>query len=85
METQFNRDATVMLNFNGKPMSRAYYNLVISKRDVGLFCKGIKPHRHWRFTDVKNYFGLKGNKQSVYAQLCKMVDELLSKNENSVK
>lgn len=73
MSTQFEKDFEKTFSFNGKPMSRAYYNLVVSKRDVALFCKGIKPHRNWRFTDVKDYFGLKGNKQKVYEQLCEMV------------
>jgi len=36
----------------------AMYNLICSKRDLKLFCKGIKPHRRWRLKDVKEYFGL---------------------------
>ena len=45
------------------------------KRDVGLFCKGMIAHRNWRLKDVKDYFGLKGNKESILDQLTKMIEE----------
>ena len=38
--------------------TRGLYNLGIFRRDLKLFCKGIKPHRNWRLKDVKAYFGL---------------------------
>ena len=25
----------------------------------------MKPNRHWKITDVKNYFGIKGNKDAI--------------------
>ena len=56
-------------------MTRAYWNLVVSIRDVGLFTKGIAPNRHWRLKHVKEYFGIKGNKESIYKQLQVMLDE----------
>ena len=49
--------------------NKGYYNLVISIRDLSLFSKGIKPHRFWRLKDVKNYFGLKGNTQTILKRL----------------
>lgn len=76
-KAQFEKDLNVMLQVNGKPMSRAIWNLIISKRDLALFCKGMKPHRYWRFNDVKIYFGLKGNKHKVYEQLCEMVNTIV--------
>ena len=86
--TGFERDKEVTFSYidkNGsRPMARAYWNLVISIRDVGLFTKGIKPNRHWRFNVVKQYFGVKGNKDKVYEQLNQMLEdyklELLTKN-----
>ena len=45
-------------DLSNKASSRAMYNLICSKRDLSLFCKGIKPHRKWRLKDVKTYFGL---------------------------
>jgi hypothetical protein len=44
--------------FNGKPMSRGYYNLVVSIRDFKFYKSGMKPHRGWKPTWVREYFGL---------------------------
>jgi len=65
MKTQFELDLQKSISINGKQSSRAYYNLVVSIRDVSLFDIGMKPHRHWRLKDVKWYFGLKGNTKKV--------------------
>ena len=54
---------------NGTSMPKGFYNLLISIRDCGLYAKGIKPHRHFRITDVKVYFGIKGSASSMYDQL----------------
>ena len=59
--TQFEVDFGNELNVNGAPMSRAYWNLIISIRDCSLYSKGIKPHRNWKITNVKWYFGVKGS------------------------
>jgi hypothetical protein len=77
--TRFEEDKETMFRYidsNGsRPMSRAYWNLVVSIRDVGLFCEGIAPNRHWRLKHVKEYFGVKGGKQKIYDQLNEMLDE----------
>ncbi len=77
--TGFERDKGVMFTYadkNGsRPMSWAYWNLVISIRDVGLFTKGIKPYGGWKFGWVKEYFGVKGRKDKVYEQLIQMLEE----------
>ena len=65
MKTQFELDLEKPISINGRQSSRAYYNLVVSIRDVSLFDIGMKPHRHWRLKDVKWYFGLKGNTKKV--------------------
>jgi hypothetical protein len=67
--TQFQIDLGNEFSMNGKPMSRAYYNLAVSIRDVKIFQMGMKPHRNWRLKDVKWYFGVKGNKGKVLTQL----------------
>lgn len=46
-----------------------WYNLVLSIRDLGLYSHGIIPHRYWKISDVKTYFGIKGNATSMKAQL----------------
>ena len=53
---QFLKDLHTPNNFMGT--NKAMYNLICSKRDLFLFCKGIKPHKNWRLKDVKEYFGL---------------------------
>jgi hypothetical protein len=47
----------------------ALYNLAVCVGQLKLFSKGIKPSRHWRLKDVKNYFGLSGGTDKVLAQL----------------
>jgi len=74
--TQYQLDLQRPLSINGVQSSRAFYNLVVSIRDVSLFSKGMKPHRGWRITDVKNYFGVKGNPTKVLAQLQELRDNL---------
>ena len=76
--TQYQLDLQRPLNINGAQSSRAFYNLVISIRDVSLFSKGIKPYRGWRITDVKNYFGVKGNPAKVLIQLQALKEDLVS-------
>ena len=59
--TQFANDMCISFNLNGKQTPRGYWNLIVSIRDCKLFSKGIKPTRSWKITNVKNYFGVKGN------------------------
>jgi hypothetical protein len=75
--TQFQLDLQRPLSINGAQSSRAFYNLVVSIRDVSLFSKGIKPHGGWRITDVKNYFGVKGNPTKVLIQLQELREDLI--------
>ena len=49
-----------------------WYNLIISIRDLSLYSKGIKPHRRWKITPLKIYFGIKGNTKSMLDKLRKM-------------
>ena len=69
-----------------RPMTRAYWNLVVSIRDLSLFCVGISPNRHWRLKHVKDYFGIKGGKEKILTQLEDMLEEYkveLSKHEQN--
>lgn len=70
--TQFYRDMTdpnSVIKVNNGAMPLGYYNLIVSIRDCGLYAVGIKPHRNWKITDVKRYFGLTGNARSLKVQL----------------
>jgi hypothetical protein len=67
--TQFESDCAQMLRVNDGYMSRGIWNLLLSIRDCKLYSKGIKPHRNWRITDVKNYFGISGGASKCAEQL----------------
>ena len=58
--TKFQIDLGQNLNVNGSPMPAGVWNLLLSIRDCKLYSKGIKPHRNWKISDVKWYFGNKG-------------------------
>ena len=80
--TQFYRDMTdqnKVINVNNGTMPLGYYNLIVSIRDCGLYAVGIKPHRNWKITDVKRYFGLTGSAQSLKAQLEEIRDMFKNK------
>lgn len=62
-------DNSKQINVNGSMMPRGYYNLILSIRDVKLYDKGLKPHRYWKISDVKNYFGVKGSANKIANQL----------------
>jgi hypothetical protein len=62
-------------SFNGKEMSRGMYNLMVTRRDMKMYSRhNMKPHRFWKITDVKTYFGLSGGKDKV----CQQIEELLA-------
>lgn len=63
--TKFQEDLGKSIDVNGTPMPVGYWNLIISIRDVKLYSKGIKPHRMWKISDVKWYFGVKGSAQQI--------------------
>ena len=74
-ESQFLTDFDTQLTLNGAKSNRAVWNLICSRRDVKLWQVGMKPHRGWKITDVKNYFGIKGNKNVIVEKieyLCEM-------------
>tara|TARA_Y100001938_G_scaffold150834_1_gene243705 strand:- start:154 stop:402 length:249 start_codon:yes stop_codon:yes gene_type:complete len=62
-----------LIDLNSDDTHRNYnlgwYNLIISIRDLRLYIKGIKPHRRWKITPLKEYFGIKGSKDKMLEQL----------------
>jgi hypothetical protein len=79
-QTQFELDLVKPLTINGNKSCKGFYNLVVSIRDMKLYCKGMKANRFWKISHVKDYFGVKGNKESVLEQLIVMRDEIFPKN-----
>jgi hypothetical protein len=71
--------AKTMATGGGKTMKHCIYNLIVTRRDVKLWAKfGMKPHYGWKITDVKNYFGIKGNKHKISEQIEAMCDSFLA-------
>lgn len=73
-ESPFGQDLCKPMTINGSTSSRGYYNLVVSIRDVRLYKAGIKPHRYWKVTDIKKYFGISGNADTLLSKLEKIKD-----------
>ena len=77
-DTKFVEDLEKSLRINTKNSNMGTYNLIISKRDIGLFCLGMKPHKNWKLKDLKKYFGLKGKKEKCKAQIDFLSDLFLN-------
>ena len=61
---EINADCQFMSDLsNNSKMAR--YNLIIVKGQLQLFSKGIKPNRHFRLKDIKRYFGITGNTETL--------------------
>ena len=61
----------------------AMFNLITSKGAMKLWCKGIKPNRNWKVTQVKKYFGVNGNKEVLKDKLNLLYDILTRENKGS--
>ena len=54
----------------------ARFNLICTERDLKLWCNiGMKPHRAWKVSDVKKYFGLTGSKQTLLPKFMALKEE----------
>ena len=73
-QTGFEKDWNRPIMINQVKSNKGYYNLVVTLRDLKLHSKGIKPHRNWRISDVKKYFGIKGNTQTLIQRLEDFLD-----------
>ena len=62
-----------------------WYNLIISIRDFRLYSKGIKPHRNWKITLLKTYFGIKGNAKSMLDQLLQIKQTIKERQKDEDK
>tara|TARA_B100001029_G_C14866901_1_gene342287 strand:- start:360 stop:671 length:312 start_codon:yes stop_codon:yes gene_type:complete len=77
-------DEDRVMNVNGSPMSQGVWNMICSHRDLKLWCRlGMKPHRGWKVSQAKAYFGIKGNKDKLLSEfeaLKAEVDEILGRS-----
>ncbi len=69
---------------NAKKFDWPSWNLLCSVRDLTIFCEfGMKPHRHWRLRQVKEYFGIKGKKEKVLDQLLFLKGSLMGEDQDT--
>ena len=80
---EINEDCQFMIDLVMCPRNYnlGMWNLICSIRDLKLFCEGIKPNRHWKFTPLKEYFGMTGNKETLLAKL-ELLKETLDGDNN---
>ncbi len=61
---------------NPQTMNRAEFNLICSKRDISLWTKiGMKPHRGWKVSDAKEYFAIKGTKDTLLVNFMEVFNQ----------
>jgi len=66
-------------NINDGTWNDAIYNLIVTKRDVCVYADTngqCKPNRRWKISDVKEYFGIKGNRDRVRDLICWLVEQI---------
>lgn len=68
-QPQYFADLQKPIRINDGVMSIGIYNLIVSIRDLKIYSRGMKPHRNWRITDVKKYFGVQGSTLNILSKL----------------
>ena len=54
----------------------ARYNVIVVKGQLQLFSKGIKPNRHFRLKDIKRYFGITGDTETLINKI-NVIDKVI--------
>ena len=67
--TNYQKDLKNVIHINSTKSTKAYYNLVVSIRDVKLWKAGLKAHRYFTLKSIKDYFGIKGNPDQLLEEL----------------
>tara|TARA_R110002020_G_scaffold111081_1_gene256509 strand:- start:783 stop:1076 length:294 start_codon:yes stop_codon:yes gene_type:complete len=73
---------TINISSEGKAKNipLAVWKMMLTKRDLYLYSKGLKINRHWKISDVKTYFGIKGRGiDKVLAQFMEIHNEVTTK------
>lgn len=69
------------VNYEGKKIDYIGYQLATTKYALGLYAKGIRLDRHFKVTDYKKYYGLKGKTpQDVLKSFMVIYDDYMSGN-----
>lgn len=75
------RDGDSKILVNGTEWPQAVWNLILTKRDVSIYADTqgkMKITRSWKISNVKKYFGVKGNRDRVRDLICWLVDYVKS-------
>jgi hypothetical protein len=83
IDSQFWHDWTTSTT----PVNPGWWNLTISVRDLKMWTRGIKANRHWKVSNVKDYFNIRGNKESLVTQIeaiQRLIDNLQQGDSGSV-
>lgn len=54
-------DDPMLTTVNGISIEMWRWNLMLLRRDVRMYSKGLIPHRGWKVTTVKRYLGVTGS------------------------
>jgi len=85
-DTQFFADLFNDMSLQGQPTPLAVYNLIVTHRDLKLYCSSsgsIIPHRGWRVSDVKRYFSLKGTGKKLLERFEALKDQTMKMIEDA--
>ena len=66
------------IQFNGKPILVEEYNMLITKRDFGMYALGMIPYRGFKFNATKKYYGITGNGNTANTKLRELYDEFVN-------
>ena len=67
-----------VFNYDGKEIPIAIWNFLCTKRDLTMWTEHkMKPNRHWKVTDVKKYFDIKGSGPVLLANFMELFDHVM--------
>ena len=78
---EINADCQFMSDLNNNA-TMARYNVIVVKGQLQLFSKGIKPNRHFRLKDIKRYFGITGNTETLINKI-NAIDKAIKETINN--
>ena len=79
------KDPTKITDVNGTKMNVAFYNLLVSIRDLKLYLKGVKPNRNYKITAVKEYFGFNMKDNNIFLEYLEGLKTLIEDMDREQK
>ena len=72
------KDPTKLIHLNNKSVNVAYYNLLVSIRDVKMYVHhGLKANRNWKITAVKEYFGFNMKDNNLFIEYLEGLKQII--------